>query len=345
MPMTAKQVYKNTLIELNKVNAPALKLYEFNYYVNKAIEQYVNRVYNVYDTSQQTTDDLRVLQGSAYLTPTLVKSSNEATITKPTENGQSKYAAQSSIYGAAYECWLPMDYLHLLNCTCTFKVKKSDKCLDSGAIVQRSATRLTADSWGQVLGDFYNRPSFNKPYYQIYNQNRGHKDISLPMDPVRSVGLQQAGLNNTQGTDIDGTFHVDTNHVDGLASPNRPGSNQIRVFRFSNNHNESLVERSAAQRIGNISNIRLEIRCGRNNPKYELVEVQVDYLRVPQYVRLTQDELDRTTDHSQMMEWPDYVCQEIINLLLGLIMERSNDPRLGNNLQINQTIARPNVSQ
>jgi hypothetical protein len=61
MAMTAKQIFKNTLIELSKVNAPALKLYEFNYYFNKAVDQYVNQVYNIYDVNQQTTDDLRVL--------------------------------------------------------------------------------------------------------------------------------------------------------------------------------------------------------------------------------------------------------------------------------------------
>ena len=126
---------------------------------------------------------------------------------------------------------------------------------------------------------------------------------------------------------------------------NVPGSNNIRTFTFYNGHKESLVERSAAQRIGNVSSIRLEIRCGRADPNVILKEVQVDYLRVPQYVLLTQEQLDLTQDTSQMMEFPDYVCQEIINILVRLIMERSNDPRLGNNLQINQTIARPNAQQ
>ena len=46
-----------------------MKLYEFNYLFNKAINQYINKVYNVYDINQQTTDDLRVLKATAYLTP------------------------------------------------------------------------------------------------------------------------------------------------------------------------------------------------------------------------------------------------------------------------------------
>jgi hypothetical protein len=41
------------------------------------------------------------------------------------------------------------------------------------------------------------------------------------------------------------------------------------------------------------------------------------------------------------MEFPDYVNQEIINELVHLVMERVNDPRLGNNIQMTQSIARP----
>jgi len=66
------------LIELSKVQAPALKLYEFNYLFNKAINQYINRVYNMYDINQQTTDDLRVLKSTAFLTPKKVNPTNNA---------------------------------------------------------------------------------------------------------------------------------------------------------------------------------------------------------------------------------------------------------------------------
>ena len=67
--MTARKVFEATLIELSKIQAPSLKLYEFNYLFNKAINQYINKVYNVYDINQQTTDDLRVLKSTAYLVP------------------------------------------------------------------------------------------------------------------------------------------------------------------------------------------------------------------------------------------------------------------------------------
>jgi hypothetical protein len=56
---------------------------------------------------------------------------------------------------------------------------------------------------------------------------------------------------------------------------------------------------------------------------------------------LTQEELDLTEDTSQMMEFPDYVCQEIINELVKLVLENSGDPRLQSNIAVNQSIANP----
>lgn len=47
--MTAREVFEGMLIELSKVNAPSLTLSEFNYYFNKAINQYINKRYSIYD--------------------------------------------------------------------------------------------------------------------------------------------------------------------------------------------------------------------------------------------------------------------------------------------------------
>jgi hypothetical protein len=44
-------------------------------------------------------------------------------------------------------------------------------------------------------------------------------------------------------------------------------------------------------------------------------------------------------DTSQVLEFPDYVCFEIVNEFVKLLMENASDPRLQSNLAINQTIA------
>ena len=104
--MTARQVFESTLIELSKIQAPSLKLYEFNYLFNKAINQYINKVYNVYDLNQQTTDDLRVLKATALLNPTKVNTYNDLSMAS----------------NACYEVQMPTDYLHILNCICIYDV-------------------------------------------------------------------------------------------------------------------------------------------------------------------------------------------------------------------------------
>lgn len=63
--MTARQLFENALIELNKVQAPSLLLEDYNYFINKAVNQYINKVYNLYEINQQKSDDLRVLKASS----------------------------------------------------------------------------------------------------------------------------------------------------------------------------------------------------------------------------------------------------------------------------------------
>ena len=382
--MTARQVFESTLIELSKTQAPSLKLYEFNYLFNKAINQYINKVYNVYDINQQTTDDLRVLKATAFLTPHKVELNkdnadsavqNTSAITgnrdqaKTGEEGSATYTAYNgqatsylskahrsiqSLHGATYEVFLPIDYLHMLNCVCIYYVAKTKDCWDAGSYIEIPATRLTADSWSSIITDIYNRPSPMKPYYYIHNLNQSQK---IPTDPRTSAtigsGLEEIGIDMK-------TFPYQVTHADGgegvtdinagttggtdISSQN---SNFQRTYKFGDAETDriSLIEKPIAARIGNTSNVRCEIRYGKDDSLFQLAEVQVDYVKCPQFIRLTQEQIDLTEDTSQIMEFPDYVNQEIINELVHLVMERINDPRLSNNMQMTQSIARPTGQQ
>jgi hypothetical protein len=59
--MSIRDAFENCLVELNKVQAPSLLLDDFVYLFNKAVQQYINARYNLFETKQQLTDDLRVL--------------------------------------------------------------------------------------------------------------------------------------------------------------------------------------------------------------------------------------------------------------------------------------------
>ena len=419
--MTARQVFESTLIELSKVQAPALKLYEFNYLFNKAINQYINKVYNHYDLNQQTTDDLRVLKSTAYLTPVKYNKDNSALHNSTANAGSYLSRAHSSIqslHGATYEVALPLDYLHLLNCICVFYVAKQKDCWDAGSYIEIPATRLAADTWAQIITDIYNRPSPMRPYYYIHNQNGSIRNDVLPTNPITNIS--ELGIPN--GTDMTGNYKVTSNGytiytaikkqdvgavklqyayyegkyyiVNRRFDPSNPGeplegdhlkaaqehiaqddttatmyypdpedtvgmikddktlqsgSNLPRTFKldFGNNttENVSLVEKPIGLRAGNPSNVRMEIRYGKDDSVFQLKEVQVDYVKSPQFIRLTQEQIDLTEDTSQIMEFPDYVNQEIINELVHLVMERTNDPRLSNNIQITRTIGEPTPQQ
>ena len=117
--MTARQMYEAVLAERNKVGTSTMLLEDFNYFANKAIRQYINKRYTLYDTSQQTTDDLRVLKASAKLNVNKVGGLAVGT---------------NNLYGAVYEAVLPSDYYHILSCVCEYDVNQTYECHDSGDV-------------------------------------------------------------------------------------------------------------------------------------------------------------------------------------------------------------------
>ena len=273
----------------------------------------------------------------------------------------SAHSQIQSLNGATYEVFMPIDYLHMLNCVCIYYVAKQKDCWDAGSYIQIPATRLTADSWSQIVTDIYNRPSPMRPYYYIHNQS---SSITIPTDPVTSGEVGESNPAGYTGTDMparpyevtDNGIDADGNTTDSGSvntDKKKPSSNFQRTFKLSQPLNGdtkleqtiSLVEKPTAVRVANPSNVRCEIRYGKDDSLFQLVEVQIDYVKSPQFIRLTQEQIDLTEDTSQIMEFPDYVNQEIINELVHLVMEHSNDPRLGNNIQMTNTIARPTGQQ
>ena len=335
--MTARGIYEAILIELSKVNAPPLKLHEFNYLCNKAINQFINEVYNQYDINQQTTDDIRVLKSTAYLKP------EKVVLKYPKVEGA--ISKVKPLTGATYEIFMPQDYLHLLNCICVYYIDSNYKCYDKGDFIEVPAKKLTADSWSNIINDIYNRPSPLNPYYYIHNRNQ---QSNLPTNPTyikKDIGKQDVEI---YGTDITSKGYAASGSMVNTISSGAAASNFSRTIKLKDalgESEESIIDKPTAIRVSNPTTVRCEIRYGMDDTVYKLVEVQIEYLKSPQFIRLTQEQIDRTADTSQIMEFPDYICQEIINKLVMLLMERAQDPRLVNNIQINKTIARPTEQQ
>lgn len=323
---TARKLLLDALVELNKVQAPSLLLEDYNYFINKAISQYINMSYNVYDSSQQTSDNLRVLKSTQPLKPYRVK--------------ENLYGGFGSNYENIWEVELPPDYYHILNCLVTFKTKQRYDCYDEGSYPEFSARRLTSDMWSQIINNVYMRPSYKRPYFFIHNVNTMTEDgrYELPTNEYKESKTSNLGT----GTDPVVSTVTDKN---GLVTLKLSGLSK-QLYDYSEKQlQDDQVERLPGHRYGNKSAVRMEIRYGKDDSVFEPYMVRVDYLKTPQYIRLTQEQLDSTIDTSQVLEFPDYVCQEIINGLVKLIMENASDPRLQTNMAVNQTIAAPAQQQ
>ena len=408
-------MYEAVLIELNKENAPNILLETFNYFANKTIYQYVNKRYNIYDINQQTTDDLRVIKATAKLTPQ--RSSDYDDLT--TYSG----------HMANYRAVLPNDYFHILNCICIFELQKTFKCYNKGDFFRASATRLTADAYSQVIENFWNRPTYKRPYYYLHHVNNYQTNPTNTRTDAKSINyLFEENIEiNKKELESDSNYYIvyctikntdyylvnnsnqylmvpKMHEMEGASFVLRPIENpysnvleiqeiqkgeKYNISKYNINiwydkaqiqyepkkilstdgygnplakadgnppstislktdndvENFSNVERSAQIRYGNASDVILEIRYGTDDSVFKLVNVYIDYIKTPQHIRLTQQQIDRTEDTSQVLEFPDYVCQEIINELVHTIMENISEQRLQTHPVVSQSIAYPAQQQ
>lgn len=66
----------------------------------------------------------------------------------------------------------------------------------------------------------------------------------------------------------------------------------------------------------------------------------MDYIKTPNRIELQETDLEGT-DSTKPLEFSDYVCYEIINEFVKLLLENASDPRLQTNIPINQTVIPP----
>lgn len=319
--MTARELYEYALIELNKLEAPSLLLEDYNYFINKAVQQYINLIYAKFEIDQQSIDDLRVLKATTALTPQKLSSATSM-----------PSWVSEGLFGVYYYVDLPADYLHLLNCIVEYKVTKANfKCYNKNELVSFAARRLSTDMYTQILNNAYLRPMYKRPYYYISNVNTSNGAYS------DSTGLTPT--NNQMDSHV---LQYNNGSTD-LGSVGTPGHNYASDAYAPSNLVDA--ENTAGDRLANPSTVRLELRFGNDDSVFVPNKVYIDYLKAPMYIRLTQEQINSTLDYSQTLEFPDYVCFEIVNIFTRLLMENAGDPRLQTNMPINNTIINPVLQQ
>lgn len=258
--MTEKEAYENVLRELRKAKAPSLHLEDYNYWMNKGIQEYINERYNKFQTTQQLSDDLQALLVSSTInfTPTGLNTYSGA------YTGQFSDPSVTVTTGQRYNSDFfrfkaPDDYWHMLGVHTVAVTTRPYKCHPTGYSVGMPAKRLTQDIAVGIINNSFLKPAFNRPYFSF---------------------------------------------SDGSGGNVKP---DLLVF------------------VGSLSN-------------FGVSSVSLDYLKEPAQVNLTIQQRDLPIDTSAVLEFPEYVCREIIKRVVKLALEVSSDPRLKTNPPTNTTI-------
>lgn len=147
------------------------------------------------------------------------------------------------------------------------------------------------------------KPSHKKPYYYIVNENSSITNVT-------NKEMDDEILKGSYQEDIVG----------------------VTDYRFA-------AMKEKGDRTSNQSTVNLEIHSGTS--EWELKKVYLTYIKSPMYVSMSLEEIMEIDDNSQVLEFPDYICYEIINIYVRLLLENASDPRLQTNTVVNQSIGVP----
>lgn len=331
--MTVKELLENALIETKKNGVPNLLLRDYNYFINKAIQQKINEVYNYYNADQQRTDDLRVLKDYVKI--------------PVTENPQ---VDEEDNAGKIYEVKLPDNYYHLISCEIQFQLLRDWHCYDVDTKWRNKAIRATGDINGDSLNNAYFRPSYRTPYYYVINNSYSSGFINNYIYLFEYDDEDFAEISETKM--IGSTLDIIYSHLkkEDKSTVDTAYSNRITQLFDDGVISDSNLE-TRMQGVKTPTQAKEKLREAYNNVILQLrpgpcdvfkpIAVFVDYIKTPKCVRLSQRQFDQDIDTSEVLEFPHYMCLEILDRLVMLLLENYSDDRLRTNPQINQTIAPP----
>lgn len=158
--MTAKEMYRACLTELQYQSTRTMTPEEFNYHIEVGTIEYVKTRYMCYERFQKPIDDLQVLKvqtdGIGGMPPPLLP------------NGTVPNAQTLN---------LPIDYFRLTAVAVVVRYFK-EPCKTDGSLSDRIAcTPLKDDQWGLIFSDYYKKPAPRFP--RLYYTQRNNQFVFL----------------------------------------------------------------------------------------------------------------------------------------------------------------------
>jgi len=170
------------LTELVKEESPTLYVEDFLYYYNKAVSEYMKARYELFEITQQITDDLRFWK-------------TEHVVTEEGPIDTDNFAPH---------------YRHILSCVLNIKVVKPIfKCSQIPNTVEGyKCKRLTSDVKADIKNNEYLKPTFFRPYFDILNKSiiisaGDLSDNSIELSNITIEYLRQPGRYTLTAVEIE----------------------------------------------------------------------------------------------------------------------------------------------
>lgn len=204
-------------------------------------------------------------------------------------------------------------------------------------INQRTITNLTVNT------DVIYGKSYNCPLPSDYVHILGCRAVfEAPSKRCKDCRIQVVGLNKldtNQAPQVGSNWYMRPSH-------NRPyyqiinidqGGGSIKPDQSGTSGASPNPTKKSGERYGNSTQPIMQIICG-DDIRYQLKAVEIQYLQAPRYVSLEQKDLDNIVDTTEVLEFSDYVCNEIIKQLVTQILENSKDQRIQTFIPVNTSI-------
>jgi len=172
MYKTIREVYIDILIELVREESPTLYIEDFVYYYNKAINEYVKKRYELFEMTQQLSDDLRFWK----------KKHTSSSLIIPIDS-----------IGISND----FKYRHLLNCLVSVSTVFPDIDCDQtpGSTFTYKATRFTSSIKAGLMDNAFLKPKYYRPYFDIIDNNieihMGEAKAGVTMEGITIEYLKQ----------------------------------------------------------------------------------------------------------------------------------------------------------
>lgn len=381
--MTALDLYNATLIELNKVNAPTFTVEQFNYFVNKAIQAYIDQRYSFYAVNQQLTDDLRVLL-SVYHAFSLEKLNNDSGQVvrhweQIDEGGLYKTAL---IYVTSIEGFNVGTEIQFEGFSETFII--TELISTPGGAGNWTSIRISpylifgvsgsgiAIPAGAVYEDIGADPA--DPQIRM-NLLLGakilfvHKSFKITDSPsggklaTFTIGLRNyyhalavrtywTDLREHVNRDITGCDYTKIKAMSRMYPAKRLTYDMLaniesnaylrpmyrQPYYLLHNHPFNFGTLNLDDTNDGFQNSpQVEVHLGTVPKGLTLEMVEFDYLKLPETVALTEEEVYvNDIDTSQLLEWPDYLNSEILKNLVSYFLENTANPRMQSFVHLQQ---------